>query len=90
MVLESIETKNVFDFRLIVNDEVMNLDNEIKFLEGDRIKVKISRDDEFGASEVTLVGYDPNTVIDSTLPEVTIDEPIDEEDIIVNPIKNDE
>lgn len=85
MVLESIETKNVFDFKLLVNGELMDLENEIKFVNGDNIMVRISKDDIETASEVTLIGYDPETVIDSVLPEVSIDEPIDEEHILINP-----
>ena len=85
MVLESVETKNVFDFKLLVNGELMNLENDIKFINGDNIMVRISRDDIEKASEVTLVGYDPEVAIDSLLPEVAIDEPIDEEHILINP-----
>ena len=85
MVLESIETKNVFDFKLLVNDELMSLDNDVKFLNGDKIMVRISRDDIEAPSEVTLIGYDPETVIDCVLPEVIVDEPYDEEHIIINP-----
>lgn len=90
MVLESVETKNVFDFKLLVNGELMNLENEIKFINGDSIMVRISRDDIEKASEVTLVGYDPDVVIDSVLPEVAIDEPIDEEHILINPSEENE
>lgn len=85
MVLESIETKNVFDFKLLVNDELMKFDNEIKFLNGDRIKVRISRDDYEQKSEIILIGYDPESVIDRVLPEISIDEQYDEEHIIINP-----
>lgn len=85
MVLESIETKNVFDFKLLVNEELMNLENDIKFLKGDKIMVRISRDDIEAPSEVTLIGYDPEVAIDSVLPELYTDEPIDEEHILVNP-----
>lgn len=85
MVLTSVETENVYDFRLIVNDEVMGLDNDIKFLDGDKIKVKISQDNPYEKSEVDLVGYDPNTAFDSTyVAESALDEPIDEEHILVN------
>lgn len=85
MVLETVETSNVFDFKLLVNEELMNLDNDVKFINGDKISVRISRDDHEKASEVVLVGYDPEVVIDSVLPEVAIDEPIDEEHILINP-----
>ena len=85
MVLTSVETSNVYDFRLIVNGEVMNLDNEIKFFEGDEITVKITRDDEYAESELVLVGYDPNVVFDNDfVPESALDEPADEEHILIN------
>jgi len=90
MVLESVETKNVFDFKLLVNGELMNLENDIKFINGDNIMVRISRDDIEKTSEVTLVGYDPEVAIDSALPEVAIDEPIDEEHILINPREENE
>jgi hypothetical protein len=85
MVLTSVETSNVYDFRLIVNGEVMNLDNEIKFFEGDEITVKITRDDKYAESELVLVGYDPNVVFDNDfVPESALDEPADEEHILIN------
>jgi hypothetical protein len=86
MVLETVETKNVYDFKILVNDELMNLDNDVKFFNGDKIKVRISRKDLEKASEVTLVGYDPNVAIDTEkIYETTLDEPVDEEHIIINP-----
>ena len=85
MVLDSVETTNVYDFKIIVNGEVMNLENEIKFLPEDEITVKITRDDEFKESELTLVGYDPNVAFDNEfVPETALDEPIDEEHILIN------
>lgn len=85
MVLDTVETTNVYDFRLIVNDEAMDLDNEIKFLSGDNITVRITRDDLHKDSEVILVGYDPEVAFDGTkLAETSLDEPIDEEDIMIN------
>jgi hypothetical protein len=86
MILESVETKNVFDFKLLINDELVNFENDVKFLNGDNIKVRISRDEMEKSSEITLIGYDPNTVIDTQQTyETTLDEPIDEEHILVNP-----
>lgn len=91
MVLDSVETTNVYDFRLIVNGETMDLDSDIKFLSGDEITVKISRDDLHKNSELTLVGYDPNMVFDKTkIAESSLDEPIDEEHIIINFNENEE
>ena len=86
MVLQSVETSNVFDFNLFVNDEIMSFDKDIKFINGDKITVKISRDDPYKASEVVLVGYDPEVKFDSQADnETSLDEPIDEEHILINP-----
>lgn len=85
MVLDSIETENVHDFRLFVNGELMDMDNEIKFLKGDEITIKISRDDLYKDSILTLVGFDPNVVIDNNeMFETSLDEPIGEEQILIN------
>lgn len=85
MVLTSIETTNVHDFRLIVNGEVMNLDNDVKFLPDDEIMVRATKDDEFSNAELILVGYDPNIAFDNEkIPETSLDEPIDEENILIN------
>ena len=86
MVLDSVETENVYDFKIIVNGEVMDIDNPVNFLEGDEITVKISRDDEFGTSVLTLVGYDPHTKFDKLdVPESSLDEPYYSEEILVDP-----
>ena len=85
MVLTSVETVNVYDFKLIVNGELMNLENEIKFYDGDEITVRISSDDVEKPSELTLVGYDPNVAFDNEqIAESSLDEPIDEEHILIN------
>jgi hypothetical protein len=84
MALETIETENVAEFKLYINDELMNFENEIKFLNGDDIKVTIEREDYEHSSKVTLIGYDPEVIIDSKLPELYTDEPIDEEHILIN------
>jgi hypothetical protein len=90
MVLDSVETENVYDFKILVNGEVMNLDNGIKFLKDDEITVRITREDEFGESKVTLIGYDPDTKFDkSDIPETSLDEPFYEEQILVNPAEDD-
>jgi hypothetical protein len=64
----------------------MSFDKEIKFLNGDNIIVRISRDDLHSPSEVVLVGYDPEVAFDSqAVHETSLDEPIDEEHILINP-----
>jgi hypothetical protein len=85
MVLETVETSNVYDFKLLINGEVMSLDNDVKFYKDDEITVRISRDDLHADSELYLIGYDPNTVFDKTdIAESSLDEPIDEEHIMIN------
>ena len=86
IVIETVETTNVHDFRIFINDELMGLDNEITILKGDRVLVRISREDIHGTSEFILVGYDPDSVIDSEfIAETSLDEPFDEEHILVEP-----
>lgn len=86
IVIETVETTNVHDFRIFINDELMDLDNEITILKGDRVLVRISREDIHGTSEFILVGYDPDSVIDSEfIAETSLDEPYDEEHILVEP-----
>lgn len=91
MVLDSVETENVYDFKIIVNGEVMSLDNGVNFLKGDEIMVRITREDEFAASVLTLVGYDPHTKFDRLdMPETSLDEPYYSEEIIVDPSDEEE
>ena len=87
MILESIETKNIYEFKLYVNEELVNLEDGVKFYNGDTIKVTIERDDILNStSEITLIGYDPETVFDSeALNETSLEEPITEEHILINP-----
>ena len=85
MVLTSIETTNVCKFEIYVNGELMNLDNEIKFLAGDEITVKHTKENEFKDAEIILIGYDPNVVFDNEfIAETSLDDPIDEEHILIN------
>jgi hypothetical protein len=85
MVLDEVETNNVYDFVLYINKEFTDLDWDVKFYKGDEVEIKITRDDLFKPSSLTLVGYDPNVVIDRNLnPESALDEIPDEEKIIVD------
>lgn len=85
MILETVETSNVRDFELIVNGEVMDLNSDVKFYKDDEITVKITRDNGYVKSELYLIGYDPNVAFDKTdIAESSLDEPIDEEDIMIN------
>ena len=69
----------------------MNLDNGITFLKDDEIMVRITREDEFATSVLTLVGYDPHTKFDRLdMPETSLDEPYYSEEIIVDPSDEEE
>ena len=84
IVVETFETRNVHDFRIFINDELMDVDNEITILKGDKVLVRISREDLHGDSEFTIVGYDPDSVVDTKAnAETSLDEESDEEDIFV-------
>lgn len=80
-VLESIETKNVFDLQILVNSVKVDYGNGLEIKDGDMITIKISKDDiENNISEIVLIGYDPDVVLDTELKsELIIDEPITEE-----------
>ena len=91
IVINSVEVDNVHDFRILINQEVVSLDDEIKMYAEDEITVKISRKDMFAKSSLTLVGYDPNVAIDSSdLKESSLDEPIGEEIIEINTVSDEE
>ena len=58
---------------------------DLTYIDGDKVEVKVSRDDEYLPTSLTLVGYDPNIVFDKrTDPESELDVVPDEEDIIIN------
>ncbi len=85
VVLNTIETDNIYDFIINVNGEEVNFDNDVNFFDGDEIEILIERDELTEDSILTIVGYDPNVVIDDRYnPESSLDEVIDEEDIIIN------
>lgn len=85
MNLDEIKTENVYDFIFKINGENVDFEKEVKIKNGDILKIKLSRDDVEQPSSVILEGYDPDVIYDSTiLPESSLDEDINEEEIIVN------
>lgn len=85
LMLSSVETRNVETFNLYVNGELMDIGNDITFIEGDEVEVSVEREDkETSFSELSLVCEDPNVVFDSEAEyETALDEPFDEEEISV-------
>ena len=92
LVLQTVETENVYDFVLRINDEVMDIENQnIIFYNEDKIRVNISRDDDYKDSKLTFVGYDPNVVLSKDDdPESSLDEPVTSEEITVSNVKENE
>ena len=86
IILETLETENVYDFKFLVNCEEMSFDNEVHIYSGDEITVKITRDDLYKPSKMSFTGYDPNDPIPINFhPETPIDEVPKEEDIYIEP-----
>ena len=85
VVIEEVELDNVYDFFLGINLEEVNFDNEVQLYDGDTITLIIEREDNQLPSTFILKGYDPNETIhiDYT-PESSLDDPIDNEEIIIN------
>lgn len=81
-VLLDIKTDNVYDFVLRVNNEVQSLEYEVNIENGDNIKIEIERDDLQKESSLSLIGYNPNEVLDERYnPESSLDEKIQSEEI---------
>jgi hypothetical protein len=86
MIVDHLEIDNVYDFRIIVNGESIDMQEGYKFQKDDEITVRITREDLEAESEVVIVGYDPESAFDSeNIPESSLDEKPDEEHILINP-----
>lgn len=85
MIAKHVELDNIHDFRIFINGELIDLEEGYVFEEGDEIMVRVTREDPHGDSEFTIVGYDPDNVVDSyDNPESSLDEKPNEEHIIIN------
>ena len=82
--IDSIETNNVHDFVVKINGVVQTFEDEVKLNPGDEVFVNITREDEYKGSSMTIIGSDPETVIDTRVEyETILDEPTMEEDIYI-------
>lgn len=78
-VIRNVETFNIYDFILFVNNEKQNLENDVKIYKEDEICIKISKTDILSSSKIIITGFDPNVIYDSEYdPELSIDEQKDE------------
>ena len=86
MVVDHLEVDNVYDFRIIVNGEAIDIESNYRFQKDDEITVKITREDLEAESELTIVGYDPDSAVDrEDNAESSLDEKPEEEHILINP-----
>jgi len=83
--VDSLVLHNVNDYVVKINGEVETFEDELTLKVGDEIEINISRKDEYADSSFTIVGTDPDTVIDTRIDyESELDVPNEEEDIYVN------
>jgi hypothetical protein len=86
MIVDHLEVDNVYDFRIIVNGEAIDIESKYRFQKDDEITVKITREDLEAESELTIVGYDPETAVDREyIAESSLDDKPEEEHILINP-----
>lgn len=85
MEVDSLVMHNVFDYVVKINGEIETFENELTLNVGDVVEINISRKDEYADSSFTIVGFDPNSPIDTRIDyESELDAPTEEEDIYVN------
>ena len=84
MVIESIENTNVRNMRVFVNDTMYYTEKGFKVKEGDSIRIKVNKYNIAGKAMLTLKGYNPNEVYDSSeVPEDASKQPEISEEIDV-------
>lgn len=81
--VEQIETDNIYDFIMWINEEKQDFELfETNIIDGDIIKIKISRDDDLKESKIKIIGHDKNVILNKNYnPESSMDEYITEENI---------
>jgi hypothetical protein len=85
MVIEQVETSNVYDFIVWVNGEKQDFENGVTLYNEDEIRIEISKDEYTEDSSVVFSGYDPNVRIDTRIDtESALDEEISDETIVHN------
>lgn len=85
VIVENIKKENIRSIRLFVNDTPTYIDKGFKLKDGDNVKIKIRQVDITQKSQITLMGYDPNFVYNSTeTPENVSEEVVKHETITVD------
>jgi len=82
--IDTIETRNIYDFVVRINDKVETFEDEVTLKVGDEVSIDITKKDDYGDARIVIKGTDPDTVIDTRIEyESALDEPPTEEDIYV-------
>ena len=85
MEVETLQIHNVYDYVVKVNGEAQSFEWDFELKPGDEVELAITREDDFADSSFTIIGIDPEEVIDTRIDyESELDAPVDEEDIYVN------
>lgn len=64
--LETIEMTNIKSFKLYINSEEINVeDSDVSFDEGDIVRIECKLKDETENAVMTIICYDPDTVLDN-------------------------
>ena len=72
--VNSIETENIKEFTIYINDKEVNLEDEIKFSPNDEIKITVKMEDEYKGGKIKIEGIDPTVKFDRRTRYVTEDD----------------
>lgn len=83
MIIETIETVNIFDFVMSINGEYQNFENdETRLYKDDDVYIKIERENPMESSLLIIRGFNPNIILDKNFdPESSLDG-LNREDIL--------
>ena len=66
IVIDSVETENISDFKIFLNEEEISLESEVRILKDDKVEIQVTRTNLYKGGKLVLAGYDPNQVFDAT------------------------
>ena len=81
--IDEVELDNIDDFKITINSDAVDFNDEVTILDGDVVYVEIERKKTTRPSTLILHGYTDN-VVDTRATENELDMPILDEEIIVN------
>lgn len=75
LIVDTLQLKNIYDFSMCVNDEPQTFEtDETRLYDGDKISIKITRDDLYADSQLIIKCFNPNVIFDSRInPESELD-----------------